>query len=595
MFRAPGPGQWALDTGHFPRPATRFTAELFPEPSRQGFADGTAPFGLLLDHLEWAFVDGWAYLSPRPVPELREAGPITHQAWDDLVASSPQLRARLATSARVFGDRAWRADLALWDDELKPALVAGHLRAQAVDPLALSDIDLLAHLDECRENLAVAIRTHHRFNVTPVLPVGELLVRCQEWTDASAVDVLGLLRGAGPLAVGASDELAWAADAIRDHDPSRSTVESSSDDSARVLHALRSGPGPVGATTSGYIDLIGHWSAGHGFDIDEPTMMEMPDLLVESLRVAVGADPRAAAGDDAAAQTDTLRSDVPPTARSEFDDIVGEARLVHRLRDERALYCDVWANGLMRRAIVAAGVRLVERGRIEHPTHLVEANYAEMRSLLGDGDAGDSTGDLGPSGPLSGDLGPSGPLSGDLGPSGPLSGNLGETLAERARVRAEADPGSVPPVIGQSSRSPVPTEWLSSGAAQTERAFRTYLGAMSEDDEMANSGSTLRGVAASPGVYEGRARVIHGAAGIGAVRDGDVLVTEATSPAFNIVLPLIGAIVTDQGGMLSHAAIVAREYGIPAVVGTDDATTRVSEGAPMRVDGTAGEVTLIEP
>ncbi|MDQ6796541.1 MAG: PEP-utilizing enzyme, partial [Actinomycetota bacterium] len=209
------------------------------------------------------------------------------------------------------------------------------------------------------------------------------------------------------------------------------------------------------------------------------------------------------------------------------------------------------------------------------PVHLVEATYAEMRTLLGDGGAGASTEGT----------------SEVPGPSGPLS----EVLAERARSRADADPRSVPPVLGQSSRTPVPAEWLSPGAAQTERAFRTYLGAMSEDDEVVGSASTLRGVAASPGVYEGRARVVHGAAGIGAIRDGDILVTEATSPAFNIVLPLIGAIVTDQGGMLSHAAIVAREYGIPAVVGTDDATARVSEGAPMRVDGTIGEVTLLQP
>jgi len=239
---APGPGQWALDTGHFPRPATRFTAELFPEPSRKGFADGTAPFGLLLDFLEWAFVDGWGYLSPRPVPALREAGPLTRPAWDDLVRSSPELEARLAVSARVFEDRAWRHDLALWDGELKPSLVAGHIRVQATDPASLSDTALLDHLDQCRENLRTAIWAHHRFNVTPVLPVGELLARCREWTDASAVDVLGLLRGAGPLAVGASDELARAADAIRADLPSHTAV-SSSGDAAEGLASLLVRPG----------------------------------------------------------------------------------------------------------------------------------------------------------------------------------------------------------------------------------------------------------------------------------------------------------------------------------------------------------------
>jgi pyruvate,water dikinase len=73
---------------------------------------------------------------------------------------------------------------------------------------------------------------------------------------------------------------------------------------------------------------------------------------------------------------------------------------------------------------------------------------------------------------------------------------------------------------------------------------------------------------------------------------GDVLVTESTTEAFNILLPLLGAIVTDAGGLLSHSAIVAREYGIPGVVGTREATQRIEDGAIVRVDGDAGEVSL---
>jgi pyruvate,water dikinase len=74
---------------------------------------------------------------------------------------------------------------------------------------------------------------------------------------------------------------------------------------------------------------------------------------------------------------------------------------------------------------------------------------------------------------------------------------------------------------------------------------------------------------------------------------GDVLVTESTSEAFNILLPLLGAIVTDRGGLLSHAAIVAREYGIPSVVGTREATSLIADGARVSVDGDKGEVTVL--
>ena len=74
---------------------------------------------------------------------------------------------------------------------------------------------------------------------------------------------------------------------------------------------------------------------------------------------------------------------------------------------------------------------------------------------------------------------------------------------------------------------------------------------------------------------------------------GDVLVTRMTSPFFTVVLPLLGAIVTDRGGQLSHAAIVAREYGIPGIVGTREATRLIPDGARVRVDGTTGEVRLL--
>ena len=72
-----------------------------------------------------------------------------------------------------------------------------------------------------------------------------------------------------------------------------------------------------------------------------------------------------------------------------------------------------------------------------------------------------------------------------------------------------------------------------------------------------------------------------------------MLVTNSTTTAFNIVLPLLGAIVTDRGGLLSHAAIVAREYGIPAVVGCTEATAVIADGARVRVDGRAGEAEVV--
>ena len=103
----------------------------------------------------------------------------------------------------------------------------------------------------------------------------------------------------------------------------------------------------------------------------------------------------------------------------------------------------------------------------------------------------------------------------------------------------------------------------------------------------------IKGRPVSPGVYTGTARIVGHPEDCNRLQQGDVLVTSATSSAFNVVLPLLGAIVTDRGGQLSHAAIVAREYGIPAVVGTTKATGVIPDGARVTVDGTAGTVEIV--
>jgi pyruvate,water dikinase len=125
------------------------------------------------------------------------------------------------------------------------------------------------------------------------------------------------------------------------------------------------------------------------------------------------------------------------------------------------------------------------------------------------------------------------------------------------------------------------------------RAMGLALDMLFGSSEAEHEPDKLRGLAASPGVYEGPARLVAGPADFGRIQKGDVLVTPATTEAFNILLPLLGAIVTDNGGLLSHSAIVAREYGIPGVVGTREATERIADGARVRVDGKAGEVTVL--
>jgi len=557
-FEPPGPGSWTLDTAHFPQPATRFVIELFAEPARRGFQEATARYGLLMDHIEWGFVHGWAYLCPRPIEALGDpAQRPTRDAWDELVRSTPALGERLARSATVFEDRRWREEVARWDGETKPQMRRGHAQLQAVEPSSLGAGGLLSHLDRCRQNLQRAVYEHHRLNVAPVIPVGDFLVHAGEWTGRPLAELVRLVKGGEPLSLGAAAELKPLAGAIRD-DPAAAALLSSGDEPRVILNSLVSRSGGVGPAAARYIDLVGCWSAGSGSDVGEPCLLELPHLLVGTVRAAVEGD---AAGPDSAAAAELAaeaRAAAPPAKREAFDELLVEARSTHRLRDERAIYCDVWANGLARRAILAAGRRLAESAAIERSEHLLEAGHAEIRALL------------------------------ERAP-GPSS----EELAARARYRRHADEGDAPAILHSRPSAPPPAEWLPPAAARTERAFRAYVGAMSGEAQEAGSAATLPGLPASPGTYEGRARIVRSASELSRIERGDVLVTGSTTPAFNAVLPLVGAIVTDRGGLLSHAAIVAREYGIPAVVGTGGATGKIPDGALVRVDGATGEVGVL--
>ena len=103
----------------------------------------------------------------------------------------------------------------------------------------------------------------------------------------------------------------------------------------------------------------------------------------------------------------------------------------------------------------------------------------------------------------------------------------------------------------------------------------------------------LRGTGASAGVVTGPARVTLSQDDFGRIEPGDVIVCPSSNPSWVPVFTIAAGLVTNTGGVLSHAAVVAREFGLPAVVGTGDATTRIADGRLVEIDGTTGIVRLL--
>jgi len=535
VFELPGPGSWAQDPVHFPRPVTRYWAETHPEPCKRGANDMARYYGMLIDGLEIAYVNGFAYNTITPAPE-------------------EVIPARFERADEVFRGKLWREQLREWDETCKPASIAAHRQLQAVDPAALSDTELVAYLTRCRDHHAAMMFQHFRFTGTAVVPTGDFLAHVEDWTGLPRAELLGLMRGSASVSAGGSAELERLVAAVG-QDASALELLESGEDPGSVLAALRSLEGEGGLAVSGYLDLVGYRLLD-GFDISEPAALELPDALLRAIRGAVGGRVEESSGvEDRIAD---VRRKVPEQHRNEFDELLGEARLTYRLRDERGIYSDIWASGLMRRAVLAGGRRLADRGRIHDAEHLVDASLGEMCLLL----------------------------SGSEAPSA-------DELAKRFEYRASHTAKDAPAFLGPPPPPPPDQSGLPPAVARLMRATSIALGEVFGSSSAQHEEHLLRGLAASRGLYEGPARRVTGPSEFGRIVQGDVLVTEATSEAFNILLPLLGAIVTDNGGLLSHSAIVAREYGIPGVVGTRDATERIADGTRLRVDGDAGEVTVL--
>jgi pyruvate,water dikinase len=531
----PGPGSWLLDPVHFPRPVSRYWTEMHPEPFVRGFSEFTEYYGTVIGPPQIAYVGGFSYGARPPL-------------------HPDEIPKRLQRAEEVFPRKVWRDQLKLWDETLKPASIKAHKELQSVDPDQLSDAELVSYLERCRSHHSDMIYQHMRFTGAAMLPIGDLLVHVGDWTGMTPAQVLGMMRGASPVSGGGSAELDRLIATVRQDARARDLLESEGDP-GKTLDELRALDSDAGAAISAYLDIAGYRLLD-GFDITNPYALELPDALLRAISSSVAG--RGGEGADVEELVADVRAKVPDEHRAEFNELLDEARLTYRFRDERGVYSDIWASGIMRRAALAGGRRLTASGRISDPEHFIHAGFDEMRALL--------TGDGGPS---------------------------DDELAERYRYHLSHTAKEAPPFLGDPPSRPPDPSGLPPGAQRVMRAMGLAMSTMFGGSEEPHTDDVINGIAASGGVYEGPARRVRGPVEFERIVKGDVLLTESTTEAFNILLPLLGAIITDSGGLLSHSAIVAREYGIPGVVGTRDATERIADGARVRVDGDAGAVTVL--
>jgi pyruvate,water dikinase len=554
-FVAPGPGSWSLDNTHQNGAVTPYSASCYSHGLPLGFRESCARYGLPLSHLQAGFVRGFMYMQQVPIGGKVESDRLPPKWLFKLVgALHPAFRKRFRDADRSFSSRHWLQDLQDWD-QLKEDSIAKNTALQSVETSQLDSSELVAHLDDCYSNHKEMLFRHHTYTVSSLLPIGWFLDTATRHSGLAVEEVTPLLAGSTPVSAGiARDELNALAALLREANISKDKLESLPP--AEALSVIRGSGSKVVEALEDYLAIAGYMLIG-GYCISEKTLLESPNILVA--RILDALEPKSEIVANAANKDleNRIRAMISTEFYDEFDSSLADALRISRLRDERGIYNDIWSAGISRAAVLEAGRRLCKEGVLSNPELIMDATHEEMLALL-DGDR-----------------------------------SLTEQELERRRDwRLNKSIDSMPQQLGTMPVEPPPVDWFPKKAQPTIRAFAIamenlfYEGSEPVSDKIA-------GLPVSPGIYEGVAKVINSTREFDRLDQGDVLVTKNTSAGFNVVLPVIGALVTDRGGVLSHAAIVSREYGIPGVVGTKTASKTIRDGDRVRVDGDKGEVTIL--
>jgi pyruvate,water dikinase len=296
------------------------------------------------------------------------------------------------------------------------------------------------------------------------------------------------------------------------------------------------------------------WHAVWSHEFIFPTVREQKEPVIELIRGYIETDydyPKTIAN---------VAADIDAAAKEILEGLQGEALEEMRaandinlrmapLTPDHHFYIDQGANAHVRLVLIAIGKKLVEQGVLDQPDDVIMLRYNELRVFLGD------------------------PAMLD-----------GRAIVAQRRAEREA------------SYTKRPKDWIGT-VTESQLAF-PYLNLWGFPDKFYRKESTVAGqvsgIGGSPGVVEGIARVVLTEDQFDEVRAGDILVCQMTNPAWVVLFTKIVGLVTDAGGTVSHPAVLSREFGIPAVIGSSVATQQIRSGDRIRVDGTRGVVEILE-
>ncbi|HEV2057978.1 MAG TPA: PEP-utilizing enzyme [Solirubrobacteraceae bacterium] len=527
---------WQQDKMHFPDPLSPMESAMIEGVIGHGFSHGIRAYDAPLGGMRVRTINGYQY-----------------QAMVPMNGTPEEMAAQGAVAEASIRAAIGRLD-ELWYEQILPE-VREHLGFwDSFDLEGATRDALAAHVAETWDRLLRVWELHFEIVLPGYLAISEFdeLYRGL-FPEAGALEAYRLLEGLPNLTVEVGQAL-WtlsrrAGGAVRD---------------VLMSHPAADVPARLYATSEGrafltelelYVDRYGR--RADKWTIVAPSWTEDPTPVIERLQdfvrrpaseaPEVTTQAAAAARDHAIAEARERLRDYPAPIVGQFEAMLAAAQSGLVISEDHNFYIDNMSIHHLRAVLLEAGRRLAEDGTIVAANDVFMLTPEELQHAL-------------------------------ASPGANLHAVVEERLAAIARQRTITPP----PVLGAIPTAPPPDD-----------AFTRFAMKFNGVPQAPENEREVRGSAGSSGIVRGTARIIRSISESGRIRPGDIIVAETTAPPWTPLFATVAAVVTDTGGVLSHCAVVAREYGIPAVVGTGIATTVISDGQTIEVDGDAGVVRIV--
>ena len=536
----PGPdgiqGFWALDKMHAPRPVTPLSFDVVVHTLGEGFTRAQAEYDcpIMVSTKE---VHHYFYVAFHPIPDEAEIA-------DRMTRYHGKLDAKVPGIGRT------------WEERWKPEVIATNVPLKTVDYSGLSDAELVARLDELTDEMRHQWWIHGHINFVLLSSSAFCDLYDTIMTPDDPTESYQTLHGLPTTSVDASRGL-WAL--------SRRALASPVLKELFDSTAPQDLPAELDDTEEGRAfrqaldDFLFEYGWRHDavYDLADVPWRENPSIPLASIATMMGLDEsedpdvvyqqKVARREELLARARAKLADEPLTL-AKFDELYESARYSFPLTEDHAFYIDQLFISVLRRFTLVMGERLVSKGVVDQPDDVFYLYRDEVVAALDQG------------------------------------GDQRALVAKRRASMERASQVPAPTTLGTPPPPPeVPDPFMD--------ALVYRLLGMVPPQESADPGA-LRGVPGCHGAYTGKARVVRSLNEATELEDGEVMVCEMTLPPWVPVFSVAGAIVADVGGVLSHTAIVAREFGVPCVVGTEVGTSAIQTGQTITVDGTKGFVYL---